>query len=107
MARIGTEVASLPFLDVLLAVVDITRGKPRPEGYRVAADRLGIAADEFVVLEDSAAGMEAGGAVGCQTIGIGATRHLKSPYAEHWIEDLNSFDIGLASSRQIAFLTVV
>ena len=79
MARIGTVVAGLPFPNVLLAVVDITRGKSRLEGYRIAADRLGIAADEFVVLENSAAGMEAARAAGCQTIGIGATRHLKSP----------------------------
>ena len=107
MARIGTEVAGLPFPDVLLAVVDITRGKPRPEEYRIAADCLGVAVDEFVVFEDSAPNMETGCAAGGRTIGIGATRHLKSPDADQWIEYLNSFDIGLASSRQIAFLTVV
>ena len=106
MARIGTEVAGLPFPDVLLAVVDITRGKPRPEEYRIAVDCLGVAVDEFVVFEDSAPNMETGCAAG-GTIGIGATRHLKSPDADLRIEDLNSFDIGLASSGKIAFLTVL
>ena len=45
-------------------------------------------------------------------LGVPTHRHwgdeaLKFPDADLRIEDLNSFDIGLASSGQIAFLTVL
>ena len=67
MARIRIDVAGLPIPDVLVAAEDVTRGKPHPEGYRMAADALGVAADEIVVFEDSDAGMEVGRAAGCRT----------------------------------------
>ncbi len=59
MERIRIDVAGLPIPDVLVAAKDVTRGNLRPKGYCLAADRPGVAADEIVVFEDPAAGMEA------------------------------------------------
>ena len=98
MTRIRIDAARLLIPHVLVAVAGVTRGKPRPEEYRIAADCLGVAVDEFVVFEDSATSMETRCAAGCRTIGIAATRHLPFPDADQWIEDSNGFEIELASS---------
>lgn len=43
--------------DFILTSDDITRGKPDPQIYLLAAERLGIKPSELLVLEDSAAGV--------------------------------------------------
>ena len=43
---------------------DVTRGKPDPEGYLLAAARLGIPPNECLVVEDSPVGARAGVAAG-------------------------------------------
>jgi HAD superfamily hydrolase (TIGR01509 family) len=57
---------------VVLAAEDYTRGKPAPDGYLAAADRLGAAPGRCVVLEDSAAGIAAGRAAGMKVIAVRA-----------------------------------
>jgi beta-phosphoglucomutase-like phosphatase (HAD superfamily) len=43
----------------ILSDEDCTRGKPDPEGYLMALDRLGVAPRDAMVFEDSPAGIEA------------------------------------------------
>jgi HAD superfamily hydrolase (TIGR01509 family) len=45
---------------VTLTAEDVTHGKPHPEIYQTAAERLGVAPHEMLVLEDSHAGTTAG-----------------------------------------------
>lgn len=54
----------------LLTSGDITRGKPDPEIYRLAAERLGIRTSEMIVLEDSQNGCRAGVDSGAYTIAV-------------------------------------
>jgi HAD superfamily hydrolase (TIGR01509 family) len=57
---------------VVVTVEDVTHGKPDPEGFLLAASRLGMTdLDGVVVLEDSAAGLAAGKAAGARTIAVG------------------------------------
>jgi len=64
------------FFDEIVAGDQITKGKPDPEGFLLALDRLNkgkqnpIAAVECVVIEDSHWGLEAGNAAGMHTVGI-------------------------------------
>jgi HAD superfamily hydrolase (TIGR01509 family) len=44
---------------------EVTAGKPSPAPYLLAAERLGLAPGDCVVLEDSAAGMRSAVAAGC------------------------------------------
>ena len=62
---------------VLITVDRVTRGKPDPEGYLMAAAELGVAPADCVVLEDAPAGIEAGLAAGAHVVGI-ATTHEPS-----------------------------
>lgn len=49
----------LPMPNVLVTANDVTRGKPDPEPYLLAASQLGIAPSECVVVENAPAGIQA------------------------------------------------
>jgi sugar-phosphatase len=55
---------------VLVTVDDVEAGKPDPEGYLAAASALGVSAADSVVVEDTAAGLEAGRRAGAQTAAL-------------------------------------
>lgn len=67
--------AGLPIPTVLVTAEDVSRGKPAPDGYVLAAQRLGVAADACLVFEDAPAGVLAGEAAGAQVIVITAAHH--------------------------------
>ncbi len=50
----------------------ITRSKPDPEVFTIAARQLGIAPEECLVVEDAEAGVEAGLAAGMSVLAVGA-----------------------------------
>ena len=58
---------------VLICADDIQHGKPHPEGYLMAAKRLGHAATNCVVVEDTPAGLEAARAAGMRAVGVCGT----------------------------------
>jgi sugar-phosphatase len=68
MASVG-----LPRPLVLVGADDVVVGKPSPEGYLQAAERLGVDARRCVVIEDTPAGAEAGRAAGARVIGLETT----------------------------------
>jgi sugar-phosphatase len=68
--------AGLPIPTVLITAEDVTRGKPAPDGYILAAQRLGVATEACLVFEDAPAGVLAGEAAGAEVVVITAThRH--------------------------------
>jgi HAD superfamily hydrolase (TIGR01509 family) len=56
--------------DFVLASEDVTKGKPDPEIYRLAAERFGVPAGAMLVLEDSAAGVAAAKGAGAVAVGV-------------------------------------
>ena len=58
------------FFDVVICGEDVTQGKPNPEVYTVALDKLGITPDEALVFEDSEVGMKAAENAGIKFIKI-------------------------------------
>lgn len=66
----------LPVPAVLVTADDVKRGKPDPEAYLLAAERLGAAPERCVVIEDSPAGIEAALAAGMRVVAI-ATTHAQ------------------------------
>jgi HAD superfamily hydrolase (TIGR01509 family) len=55
---------------LLVTVEDVRRGKPDPEGYLLAAARLGVDPRACLVVEDSPAGLEAGRRAGASTAAL-------------------------------------
>lgn len=60
----------LPIPEVFITAEAVLEGKPSPEGYLKAAERLGVAPADCIVLEDSPAGIEAARRAGMTAIGI-------------------------------------
>ncbi len=60
--------------DVIVAEEDAERGKPDPQGYLVAAERLGERPEDCVVIEDAPGGVEAAKRAGMRCIGLAAGR---------------------------------
>ena len=69
-------------LDLVLAREDVSKAKPDPEIYLLAAERLGVPASECLVLEDSVMGVRAGVAAGMNVIAV-ATPFTECALYEH------------------------
>lgn len=52
---------------------DVQRSKPDPQGYLIAAERVGCRPENCYVFEDSISGLEAGKASGATVIGLATT----------------------------------
>lgn len=65
--------AGLPTPRVLVAAEDVEHGKPSPEGYLLAAERLDVAPTGCVVIEDAPAGIEAARTAGMRALGLMST----------------------------------
>jgi sugar-phosphatase len=76
------EAAGLPAPAVLVTAEDVGRGKPAPDGFLLAAERLGTAASRCLAFEDAAAGIAAAEAAGCRIVVVTATHrhHLDTPH---------------------------
>ena len=61
------------YLDVMLSNEDVVNGKPDPEIYLKAAEKLGVLPGECLVLEDNKNGIEAARAAGCHVLVIATT----------------------------------
>ncbi|GEA51836.1 hydrolase [Vibrio inusitatus NBRC 102082] len=56
--------------ELVLTAEDVTRGKPHPDCYQMAAQQLGLEPDQCLVLEDSNNGVQAGLDAGCYVVMI-------------------------------------
>jgi len=61
------------YFDVVVDSSMIKRGKPDPEIYLTAAEEMGLAPEECIVVEDSVAGVKAGKAAGMMVVAITTT----------------------------------
>ncbi|MGC2976616.1 HAD family hydrolase [Brevibacterium sp. FAM 25378] len=60
----------LDFFDTIITIDDVIQGKPSPDPYLLAAQRLGLAASAVVAFEDSPVGSRAAHTAGCTVIGV-------------------------------------
>jgi beta-phosphoglucomutase family hydrolase len=60
--------------DTIVAAEDVSRGKPDPEGFLLAARRLGVAPERCLVIEDAPAGIEAARRAGMRSLAVTTTR---------------------------------
>lgn len=49
---------------------EVSRGKPHPEPYLLAADRLGVRPEACIAIEDSPTGVRSALAAGCSVVGV-------------------------------------
>jgi len=71
LATVRLRAVNLPIPRVFITGEDVRRGKPDPEGFLLAAQRLGVPIDQCLVFEDSPAGVAAAKASGAQVAIVG------------------------------------
>jgi sugar-phosphatase len=81
VATLRLLTVGLPIPDVFITAEDVRRGKPDPEGYRLAAARLGVKPPDCLVLEDSPPGIAAAKAAGMRVIAV-STTHPEAALAD-------------------------
>ena len=68
--------AALPLPALLVGAEDVVHGKPDPEPYLLAAERLGLAAADCLVFEDAPAGISSALQAGCRVVQVGGRQRL-------------------------------
>ena len=96
LAKVRLEAAGIS-PSILVTLDDVNRGKPDPEGYLRAAELVGIAAEQCLVVEDPTVGLTAGRASGATTAGLkGVPADIQLPDLHHlvalFLEDEGSSD---------------
>jgi HAD superfamily hydrolase (TIGR01509 family) len=70
--------------EVVVGKVDVVHGKPHPEVYLTAAERLGLPIEHCIVFEDSKAGIQSARNAGMPVVGI-ASGHSKEELLEEGV----------------------
>ena len=66
--------------DAAVTGSDVERGKPDPQVFLIAAERLGVAPEACVVIEDAVAGIEAARAAGMTSVALVSTGHSEEEF---------------------------
>ena len=56
--------------EAIVSAEDVTKGKPDPQVFLAAAERLGVAPDRCIVVEDAAVGVQAARSAGMRCMGV-------------------------------------
>jgi len=84
-----------PFFSAIVGSDDVPRGKPHPDLFLTAAQRLAVRAGDCLVFEDSLSGIEAAGRAGMRAVAITtahAASELSAPSVVRVIRDYTSLD---------------
>ena len=84
------KVGLLSYFDVIVDGNSVTKAKPDPEVFLIAARKLGVRAKDCVVFEDAVAGIEAANNAEMTSIGIGDARVLSG--ADYNFKDFTEID---------------
>lgn len=83
------KAAGLPMPTLFVSAEDVKQGKPSPEGYVLAAEKLAVNIQDCVVFEDAEAGVQAAQNAHAQVIVVG---DLDKPLPR--IQDYHVLDLG-------------
>ena len=86
------KVGLLPYFKQIVDGNSVSKAKPDPEVFLIAARSLGISAKDCVVFEDAVAGIEAANNAGMISIGIGDAGILSA--ADYNFKDFREMDLG-------------
>ena len=79
---------------MVVSANDVTRGKPDPEPYLLAARRLGADPGRCVVLEDSITGVTAAEAAGCLVVAVPTLRTIEPRPGRLVVRSLSDISLG-------------
>ena len=95
LARARLAAAGIEEPELLVTVEDVERGKPHPDPFLLAAQRLGVDPADCLVCEDAPSGIIAAKAAGCAVLAVTTT----SP-----AEELTAADLVVGALDQVRFV---
>ncbi|WGW13127.1 HAD-IA family hydrolase [Saxibacter everestensis] len=91
LAAVRIKSAGISRPDLVVTSTDVTKGKPDPEPYLLAAQRLGVKAANCLVVEDAPAGVSAGRLAGASTLAVRTSSSAQQlAEADAVVDDLGS-----------------
>jgi sugar-phosphatase len=109
LAEVRIRAAGLPVPRHMITSTDVLRGKPDPEPYTKAAQILGFAPADCIVVEDAPAGIRAGKAAGARVLALRTTApdaELSAAGVTWIIDNLAALRLGPAASSERLVLIV-
>ncbi len=85
------KVKLLPYFESVVDGTKVTKAKPDPEVFLIAARDLGVPPEDCVVFEDAVAGIEAAKRAGMVSVGIGDADTLSE--ADYTFKDFTEIDV--------------
>jgi HAD superfamily hydrolase (TIGR01509 family) len=79
--------------DVTLAGDEVRHGKPDPEPYLTACDRLGVDARSTIVLEDAMSGVRSAETAGCLVVAVPFVAPIEPAPRRHVVRSLADIDV--------------
>ncbi len=89
--------AGMPLPALMVAAEDVRHGKPAPDCFLMAAERLGVPAPECLVFEDAPAGIQAAEAAGATVLVVTATHHRPVSAGHAAIPDYRGLSVEAAA----------
>ena len=94
-------VGATDVFDAIAASKDVKNGKPAPDVFLLAAERMGVKAEDCFVLEDSPNGIVAGHAAGMKCIGIPDIAEFSKETRSLMYAHLNTLDEAIEIFRSL------
>jgi len=79
--------------DLTLAGDEVQHGKPDPEPYLLACERLGVLPAEAVVLEDAMSGVKSAEVAGCHVVAVPWIAPIEPAQGRHVVASLKELDV--------------
>ena len=76
--------------DIFVTAESVRQGKPHPEPYLIAVEKLGWKAEECLVFEDADNGVRSALSAGCKVVVIGENCTIRSPDILFWAQGLQA-----------------
>lgn len=94
--------AGIPTPQLMITGEDVSAGKPDPQGYRMAAERLGVRPEDCLVFEDAPAGILAGIAAGADVIVVTGAHAVAEGTPHLTLDRYHEIEVELASDGMLS-----
>jgi mannitol-1-/sugar-/sorbitol-6-phosphatase len=99
LARARITATAIPAPRVVVTADDVDRGKPHPDPYLLAAQRLGVDPRDCLVVENAPGGLESARAAGCATLALTTTTAPADLFADAVVATLADVTFTVAGGR--------
>jgi sugar-phosphatase len=90
---------------LMISAEDVSRGKPNPDCFLLAAEKLGVTPGDCLVFEDAPAGIQAAEAAGCDVMVITATHQHRMETPHRTIPHYGDIVIELGDDGRLHVVT--